>query len=436
MIAIIGAGISGLSAAWQLEKKGVDYILLEGSDQPGGYISSVCEHGYVFDQGPNSILCDEEILSFIKEAGLEKEIVYSNEVSKNRYIYKEGKYRKLPSSPVSLLSSNFFSWLTKLSIFTELWRKGTGKENETLADFFNRRFGKEVTDYALNPFVSGIYAGNPAELLVKETFPSLLEYERKYGSVLKGFIKNASGERKKSINFKKGMQALTDALAFGIKHKKYNYRISDIKFQDGKYHLSNGKEEVLADKLIITIPAFTAAELLKNIDPGFSNQLKQIQYPPMILVHTVFKKKDVKAALNGFGALNPKVEKCFTAGSIWTSSVFSNRCPEDEVMFTSFVGGAQYILHTIMKDDFIKQEVCKELSTNFKILNTPVLQRLTRWEKAIPQYDSHILAIKENIKSLESKSIFVCANWHGGVSLTDCIKKGNEIARRISGTHE
>ncbi|HEY8400089.1 MAG TPA: protoporphyrinogen oxidase, partial [Cytophagaceae bacterium] len=343
MIGIIGAGISGLSTGYHLQKAGVDYILLEASDVPGGYIKTYREKNYVLEIGPNSLMADSELLTLIKELGIENELVASNPVSKNRYIYKGRRYRKLPSGPLSLLFSNYFSISTRYLILKELFLKPgsiNSSEDDSLETFFLRHFGREVVNYALDPFISGIYAGNPKELLVSETFPSLLEIEKKYGSVLKGLAK-AAGERKASYNFKKGMQTLTDALAAKLKYINLGTRVEKIENKDNQYLVTARKNGELksytCQELVFASDTASAASLLEPLAPSVAQKLAAVEYAPMVAVHSIYKKHHIGKVLDGFGALNPRSEDLFISGTIWTSSVFPGRCADDEVVFTSFV---------------------------------------------------------------------------------------------------
>ena len=201
-VGIIGAGISGLTLAYELQKRGIDYTLWEAASQPGGYIQSRREwigtpgdansRSYLRELGPNSLLGDADLLLWLDELGLTPDLTFSKPVSKVRYIFRDGQYRQLPSGPLSLVFGNFFSWKTKWAIIRERTNKTLSPPGETLAQFFRRRFSDEIVEYALGPFVAGIYAGDPDQLLVSETFPILLQYEKEYGSVLRGLIKNQS----------------------------------------------------------------------------------------------------------------------------------------------------------------------------------------------------------------------------------------------------
>jgi len=435
MIVIIGAGISGLSLAYYLQKQNKPYLLLElesSKGKEGGYMQSVREKEYLFELGPNSLLCDKELLNFIEELDLNTAIVEANDVSKNRYIFKQGRYQKLPTSPLSLIFSGFFSWKTKMSIFRESKITSKTFPEETLSAFFERRFGKEVVNYALEPFVSGIYAGNPEELLVAHTFPSLVEMENKYGSILKGLKKNKTAERKKTISFVNGIQTLPKALSNKVKIIYSQKGVEQLqKNIDGTWQVITAEENYRVEKVVVATAAFQVAEWFRNILPPFAESLLKIHYAPMVVVHTVYYKQDLPKKLDGFGALHPSCENLFTLGHIWSSSVFTGRCKDNEVLFTSFVGGSRGYEKTLLEDYQIMAKVQKEIRELYGVDTLPVLQRITRWQKAIPQYDKYCLEAFAQAENLEKENLFVCASWKGGVSIADCIKKAKILAMRL-----
>ena len=438
-IGIIGAGISGSSLAYELQKRGVDYHLWEANSQPGGYIGSdwtTAESGsrYLRELGPNSLLGDAPLLLWLDELGLTPELTFSNPVSKDRFIYRDGQYRKLPTGPPSLLFGGFFSWKTKRAIFRERNNKTTSPPGETLGQFFRRRFSQEIVEYALGPFVAGIYAGDPEQLLVSETFPVLLEYEKEYGSVLRGFIKNGSKtQRRQSFSFKDGMQTLTNALAKHLTTLSLNAPVQAINRVPGGWQVQTKKGTQTVEQLVITTDAGAAAKLTEAAYTNFADALRAIHYPPMTAVYTAYKRADVQHPLDGFGGLNPKAEGRFAAGHIWSSSVFEGRCPDDEVLFTTFVGGMQNERNAGLPDDVLKTNVHQELSDGFAIrANAPVFQAIQRWERAIPQYDTRIVAVKKWVETAENDDLLVCANWYGGVSLSDCIQKAQKLAQKLA----
>ncbi|WP_299458562.1 protoporphyrinogen oxidase [uncultured Microscilla sp.] len=438
MIGIIGAGISGLSLAFYLQKLSIPYILLEASEQAGGYIRSMQENSinrksYILELGPNSIMLDSELKEFISEIGLQDELLPSNDVSQNRYIFRAGKYRKLPSKPLQLLFNSFFSFSSKVAVFKERNKPKQTIENETLTHFFERRFSREIVDYALNPFVAGIYAGDPDQLLVAKAFPQLYNYEQQHGSVLKGFIKNKGAERRKPYSFKKGMQTLPEGIAQQLTHLKLGKTINNIQKNNNGFVLyTNEGQTYDVKQLVIATSAPAAQSFLSDTYPEFSQALGKIYYPPLTAVHSAYKRHEVKHLLNGFGGLNPKIEGLYTSGSIWSSSVFPGRCPDEEVLFTTFVGGSQLPQNTTQSEQITLGKVHQELSENYQITNSPIYRNMHKWDKALPQYDVNILEAHHIAEQLENEQVFVCANWKDGVSLPDCIKKGKQLAEQLA----
>ncbi len=429
MILIIGAGISGLSLAYHLQKQNKAYMLLEASDRVGGYIRSLREGDYLFELGPNSLLCDAELEALIKELGIEERVLEANAVSKKRYIYRGGRYRQLPSSPPSLLFNSFFSWKAKKAILQELRHKPqTAPAEETLASFFERHFNKEIVDYALAPFVSGIYAGNVQALLTSLTFPQLYQYEATHGSIIKSLIKNKGAARKKTISFKNGLEILPRYFEKQLKSLYLNRQVNSIFKKGNKFIVSCSDGLVEADKLVLACPSGAASQFLANAYPDFTALLKQIEYAPMAAVHSVYPKKAVGFALDGFGALHPPIEGLFSLGSVWNSSVFQYRCKNEEVLFTTFVGGALGKEKLKLPDSQVLAKVQQELKQLYHIEAPPLKQRIFRWEQAIPQYTQSLLPVVAAAKALEQEQLFVCANWLGGVSLPDCIRKGKLLA--------
>ena len=445
-IGIIGAGISGLTLAYELQQRGVDYHLWEASGQPGGYIQSQREwvgppgdansRSYLRELGPNSLLGDADLLLWLDQLGLTPELTFSQPISKVRYIFRDGQYRQLPSGPPSLLFGSFFSWKTKWAILRERNNHTLSPPGETLAQFFRRRFSDEIVDYALGPFVAGIYAGDPEQLLVSETFPILLRYENEYGSVLRGLLKNQSATgRRQSFSFREGMQTLPNAIAGKLKNLSLNDPVGRISKVDTGWQIEAATGTKTVDKLVLAVGTDAAARLVDGRYPNFAGALRAIDYPPMTAVHSVYKRADVGHPLNGFGGLNPKKEGRFSAGHIWSSSIFTGRCPDDEVLFTTFVGGQTGIRNARLPDDVLADSVHRELADGFGITtDKPVFQRIMRWERAIPQYDAHIVAVKQFVTRAETDQLLVCANWYGGVSLSDCIGKAQKLAEQLSDT--
>src|SRR5215213_10302188 len=218
-VCIIGGGISGLCAAYRLKKQGVEVVLLEKNPTVGGNIKTENFEGFLIEHGPNSTLASEHLFELISELGLTFEIACANRSAKKRYILKNGKLQALPMKIVSLIGNKSFSARAKLRLLKEPFIKSKATTDESISEFFARRLGREIVDYAVDPFISGIFAGNPESLSLKSAFPKLFELEKNYGSLLKGAIFSPKEKKSKvpknasrTISFKNGMQTLTDKL--------------------------------------------------------------------------------------------------------------------------------------------------------------------------------------------------------------------------------
>ncbi len=437
-IGIIGAGISGLTLAHALQQNGQAYHLWEASDTPGGYIASRREalpngQSCLIELGPNSLLGDQALLDWLGTLGLTNQLVFSKPVSKARFVFRNGRYRQLPTGPPGLLFGNFFSWNTKRAILRERQITSTSPVGETLGQFFRRRFSNEVVDYALGPFVAGIYAGDPEQLLVSETFPQLLDYERNYGSVLRGLIKNqGKTTRRQSFSFQDGMQTLPNALANQLTNLYLNTPVLTIDRVATGWAISTATGTTVVEKLVLATGAEASARLLDAHRPDLATALRALHYPPMTVVHSVYDRAAVGHRLNGFGGLNPKREGRFSAGHIWSSSIFDGRCPADMVLLTTFVGGQQQPDHAQQVDEEVFAQVHRELANAFQVqADAPTYRHLYRWERAIPQYDAASLPVKMLVPTLQTDCLFVCANWYDGVSLSDCIRKAQALAKAL-----
>ena len=436
-IGIIGGGISGLCTAYQLKKKGYDVLLLEKNKVCGGNIQTEKYGDFLIEWGPNSVLRSPHLLELIKEIGLIREIANANSISKKRYILRDGKLRTLPLSFFALLRNDFFSAQTKLKILCEPFVKSKSDENESAAEFFRRRFGQEIVDYALDPFVSGIFAGSPEKLSLKYAFPRLFELENRFGSVIRGFIA-ARNENKiapeyrnisRTLSFKKGMRTLVEKLvellADSLKTKTQVFEVS--KTAEGKFQIKTNDETInsqIFDAIVFATPSFVTAKLIKNSAAELFDNLNAIYHPPLAVVVSAFPREDVKFGLDGFGFLIPKVEKRRILGSLWSSIIFENRAPAEFYLMTTFIGGARNAELFDESDEILFDSAFEELNDLLGLKNKPVFQKIRRWERAIPQYNLGYEKIVNSIERFktENPGFFFCSNFYRGVSVGDCVK--------------
>ncbi len=425
-VVIIGGGISGLSAAFFLKKHGIPFLLLEKSDHVGGVMNSFEEEGYLLEEGPTTFMgMMSPIQEMIKTLHLESRLMTPEKSSKKRYIYKEGSLHGVPLNPFHLFSSSLLSLRGKLRLLQEPLiprRKDTG--DETVAQFFRRRIGDEATESLVDPFVSGIYGGDMRELSVQAIFPHLAEWERKFGSLMKGFFKHKGPKKDRTLySFKKGLGELPRAIETWVGNSilKKSQVTHIEKNEQGCFVLSifkDGKTETLETKaLICAAPAYVTAEMLQSADPELATELLQISYASLNVYHLGYHKKDVGVSCEGFGFLIPRSEQKKLLGVLWTSSFFHNRSPKDHVLLTAMAKG-----EATLED--ILEEVGDILSTQAR----PQFIHEKKYLKALPQYTLGHLERVALIENLVQKhpGLLITGNFLKGISTLECIEQGFE----------
>ena len=440
--AVIGGGITGLSAAFKLIADGIDASLFEASDRVGGVIRTVQESGYMAECGPNTLMeTAPEIGQLVSDLGIEKNRLYSDPAAEEKFILRGGKPVPLPTSPPAFFATKLFSLQAKLRLFMEPFiRRGPEDQEENLAAFVKRRIGQEFLDYAINPFVAGVYAGDPAKLSVKHAFPKLLEIERRYGSLIKGQILGAR-ERKKSgtvskqnakkLSFDGGLQFVIDSLQEKLGASiRLNSPVDSITQKDGQWQLTaNGKTETF-DAVLFALPAFQIAKL--GIDLGLG-ELSEIRYPPVASVVLGFRREDVGHSLQGFGTLIPEVENFHILGSIFSSSLFPGRAPEGHVTISSYIGGTRSPELARLPEDEICDLTFQDLKKIYSITGEPTYRHCFVHERAIPQYEVGYGKFKDLMTRAEEKfnGLFLAGHSRDGISLSDSIVSSQRAAARI-----
>jgi oxygen-dependent protoporphyrinogen oxidase len=450
-VVIIGGGISGLATAWWLHKAGIAVTVLERNRVLGGTMQTVHDHGWLVETGPNSALETTPLFKILfNDLGLTDEVVYAGDVGNNRYILREGSLHALPMTPPAFFKSKLWSLPGKLRLLKEPF-VGRADAEETIAQFVERRLGKEFLDYAINPFVAGVYAGNPEQLSVRAAFPKLYALEVKYGGLIKGQIQGSrerkkraeqSKDRARMFAFKSGMQTfpktLGDALGANIMTGMAVQRVRRIgKRNPEQYEITgtkNGKPfKIIAHAVITAIPSYLTAPLIAPMDSVVAESLKNIYYPPVVEVFLGFKVSDIRRPLDGFGFLVPAKERRNILGTIWSSSLFPGRVPQGHVALTTFVGGSRQPGLTEKSDEEIVTLVTQELSSIMGVTGRPVFRQIKRWQRAIPQYNLGHLSIIEQVEQFEQKhpGIFLSGNFRGGISVGDCIINSDKTAERV-----
>lgn len=442
---VIGAGISGLSAAYQLHQAGKAVRVIEASPHAGGLIRSHWEAGFLTEAGPNTFPSTAtEILELCEQLRLEPQATHTN--AKKRYLYLNGKLTALPGHPLQAVTTPALSLFGKLRALQEPFRPRTRTNDISVAEFLENRVGKEVVERLADPFISGIYAGNVAELSLPAVFPKLWQWEQSAGSLLKG-ARQAKQTSRHSSNPKKPMQllsfagglesfisALVNALPEGTCH--FGHSVTQVEATETGYQVQLHTGELLTcHHVIIATPAYTAARLIHSLSETASNALQTIPYNGLAVVHLGFNKADIPHPLDGFGCLIPRREKLPLLGTIWASSLFPNRAPEGQVLLSNFIGGAHHPEIMGWPPAKIEQLVLQNLQTVF---NTPApiqpaYSQMLIYDKAIPQYSLGHLSRIQTIEAELQKNphLHLCGNYLHGIALNECVKSGLAAANAI-----
>lgn len=448
-IAILGGGISALTAAFQLEKSGYSAVIFEQNSEPGGSMITRNEEGYLLDFGPNSGLETTPLIAeIVNEIGMADEMVYANEKGNKRYILKNGKLIPLPMSPAAFFKTPLFSARAKFRLLAEPFiKRSHDGYYQSIADFVRRRLGTEFLDYAINPFVSGVFAGDPEKLSVKSAFPKLYALEENYGGLIKGTLMGARERKKrkevakqsaKMFSFRNGMQSMAKRLAEYLSSEiKTGAEIEYVRKSEEKFEIIYRKDGESAseffDLIISAIPAYDAGRIFQFGDEDFNHHCSQVYYPPVAVLYLGFRKNRIAQPLDGFGFLIPTKEKKDFLGAIWSSVLFENRAPEDYESFTLFIGGAQKPEILDQDDENLIANTVAEFKKIMKIDSDPEFVKIRRWEKAIPQYNLGYIEHERYFESFEHNNpgVFLSGNFRGGISVGDCFKNSSLTASRV-----
>lgn len=447
-VVVVGAGLSGLVAAHRLQRRGARVRVLEATRRTGGVIGSERSGDVLIEHGPNTALDSTGAIGvLINELGIGDRLIEATPAASRRYLVRDGRLEALPASAAGFLRTPLFSRAAKLRLFAEpLIRRAPAGIDESVTQFVCRRLGPELLEVAVEPFVSGIYAGSPEQLSVAATFPRLHELEQRYGSVALGVALQAGrrrdhgGRRQRragSFSFRDGMQTLTDALVASLADVQTGARVTRLARTGAGYRLEfergTQRDAVEARAVVLAVPADEAGRLVRPLALPAAEALMAVDYAPMAVVVTAYKRTDIEHDLDGFGFLVPRREKAAMLGTLFSSTMFEYRADASTALLTSFVGGRRQPEKLALSDAELLREVSGSLTQLLGARAAPRLVSITRWPRAIPQYTQGHLGRVAQLSAAETANpgLHFCASYRGGVSLSDCAARAEQAATRV-----
>jgi oxygen-dependent protoporphyrinogen oxidase len=451
-LVIVGGGIAGLSAAYfALEKakkmgEPVHLQLLDEMDRLGGCILTEKSDGFVIEGGPDCFLYEKPwALTLCEKLGLGDRILNTNE-NRKVFILSKGRLHELPEGfmlmvPTSFtpfIKSSLISWPGKIRMAVDLFiPKKKSDEEESLADFVRRRLGEEALEKIAEPLVAGIHAGTPETMGLKSTFPRFLQIEEEYGSLIRGmlarrkialqFQRKGGPQRTMFLTLKDGLGEWVDCLREKIGEETINLRKSVVKVkrkEKGNYQiqLSDGTS-LEADSIILAIPSFITAKIVEEMDAKLSEILLTIPYVSSATVSLAYRRSQIRHPLDGFGFIIPRAEKRRIMASTWTSVKFNYRAPGDMVLLRAFVGGVNNEHLVSLDDEEMLRIIREELRDIMGVEGEPILTKIYRWEKSMPQY---LVGHLGKVARIEERT-----NLQPGLFLTGCAYKGIGISDAV-----
>lgn len=451
---VIGAGITGLTTAFYLQKKGIKVAILEQSNRCGGQIETIQKDGFLFEKGPNTgVISYPEVAELFKDLAPFCELETAKEEAKKRLIWKDDKFHVIPSSLFGGIKTPLFTLADKFRLLGEPFRKKGSNPNESVASLTRRRMGKSFLNYAVDPFLSGVYAGNPETLITRYALPKLYNLEQEYGSFIKGAIKKAKipkSERdklatKQVFSAKGGLENLVHALTKKIGFENIYTASKEIRVIPSKdgwitEFKTEDQTRIFESKQVISAAgSYALPKLFPFIDNQAMRRLTNLTYAPVVQVSVGVKNTD-GLIFNAFGGLVPSKEDREVLGILFPSACFENRAPKDGALFSFFIGGVKHRELTELSDADLKALVIRNFHSmlHFPKEKQPDLIHIFRHLKAIPQYEINSGERFDTINSVEKehKGLFIVGNLNGGIGMADRIRQGVETAKRVNKEEE
>ncbi len=456
-IAIIGGGISGLTAAFTLEEHrragALDYVLYESSPQLGGVLRTEHIDGCIVEAGPDSFITEKPwAADLCRTLGLCDQLIGSNDADRITYILVRGRLIPMPDGlmfmvPTKILPTGFsplFSWTTKLRMAQELLhppRSANG--DESVASMVERHYGEEMVDRLADPLLSGVYGGEAASLSVRAVLPRFAEMERTHGSLGRAML----AARKKMLrptnkpaaplftSLKNGMQQLVETLVPRLNPASLitSAPVQSIEPRTGGWSVSAGLKSDHFNAVILALPALAAAKLLSTCSPELSSELAAIAYSSSITVGLGYDRAVRQSLPPGFGFLVPRSEGKRLLAATFVHNKFPHRAPDDRALLRCFFAGSNAENIWQLSDDAIIAIVRNELQQILGLRAAPLFARVYKWKSAMAQYGVGHLERLDRIERLRQQlpGLALAGNGYRGIGVPDCVRSGHDAAAQL-----
>lgn len=452
-VGVIGAGISGLVAAWDLMRQGVEVILLEASDRAGGVIGTRKSQGYQFDTGPVLVHGAAPALhQLLRDLDMTGSIQSADASARYRHLYFHGSLKALPTTMDEFRKSRLFTLPQKLRILLEPFVPKASKKREmNVAEFFGRRFGRSISMTWIDVLVSEVYGGNPNRLGIESAFPAIARMVAEHGSVLRAMKARAKqteedltrGKSSSVFSLRGGFETLPLRLAEDIGSSLHLHRkVKQVtRRQGGGLALatkgeSGDLESIDVDRLVMAVDAAQTGVLLAPLAPEVADLLFEVETSPLVVVLAGFDQDQLPGLPPGFGFLVPRCVRMRTLGWTFVSKLFPDRAPEGKVGLTGFIGGILDPHAVDVADSMLAHLMMGELALALsqRKMPKPEYLEVLRWTGCLPQYNvghNRRMEAVRTFVSMEAPEVSLAGNWVGGISVESCVARARQAAGEI-----
>ena len=446
-VAIVGGGVSGLSAAYHLGRHGIPCTLIEREQRLGGIIRTERFGDCLVEAGPDSWLAEKAwMLDLVREIGLGEQVIASNDERRRTYIVRRGRPVPLPNSmrllapsrPWQAATSRLFGLRSKARMASEWFQRPATRPDRSVAEFVEDHFGREAVEYLAQPMLAGVYGSPPENLSAESVIPRFVEYERKHGSLLRGAWKGRHLRPKGAqfLTLRDGMQSLTDALRRRLPGtcEAVTDDVLALKPRAAGWLVQARSGEWVASDVIIATPAYEAGRLLAAVDSALAERLRNIVYTSSVVVALVYPQPGFGHPLDGFGLLIPRAEGGTVAACTWMNTKFTGRAGAGKVLLRAFLGGEAAQAALEAGDESVLVQADAELRQWMGFRTAPLASRAYRWPAAMPQYAvGHATRVSQITEGLlRYPGLHLAGNGYAGLGIPDCVRRSERIARAIA----